>query len=52
MKKCCCDMGNMFFQYINQANKKVYECCECNEEFIIIKLGKTIEIERSYNNEI
>ena len=47
MNKCCCDLGNMFFQYVNQDNKKVYECCDCEEEYTIMKVVKTIEIERN-----
>ena len=31
MSECCKDLGNWFFQYLSQDNKKVYECCECYE---------------------
>ena len=47
MNKCCCDLGNMFFQYVNQENEKVYECSECDSEFVIMKKDDTIEIKRN-----
>ena len=35
MKKdnCCKDLGNWFFQYLSQDNKKVYECDVCEKVF-------------------
>ena len=34
--KCCDDIGNMFFQYLNQDNNKVYECSECEKDYVIM----------------
>ena len=45
--KCCSDLGNMFFQHLNQDNNKVYECSECEKDYVIIIKGKTIEIKRN-----
>ena len=36
MNKCCEDLGNWFFQYLTQDNKKAYECCECDEVHFIV----------------
>ena len=36
MKKCCEDLGNWFFQYLTQDNKKAYECCECDEVHFLV----------------
>ncbi len=44
MSECCKDLGNWFFQYLRQDNKKVYECCECYE--IHIWAGIFLEIEQ------
>ena len=43
MKKCCKDLGNMFFQYLNQENNKVYECSECEENYAIIIKDNKVE---------
>ena len=45
--KCCSDLGNMFFQYLNQDNNKVYECSECEKDYVIIIKGKNIEMKRN-----
>ena len=31
----CKDLGNWFFQYLRQDNKKVYECDECDKIHIL-----------------
>ena len=43
MNKCCKDLGNMFFQYLNQENNKVYECSECEEHYAIIIKDNKVE---------
>ena len=43
MKKCCEDLGNMFFQYLNQENNKVYECSECEKHYAIIIKDNKVE---------
>jgi len=41
MEKCCEDLGNWFFQYLTQDNKKAYECCECDEvHFLVLDEGE------------
>ena len=32
---CCKDLGNWFFQYLRQDNKKVYECDVCDKIHIL-----------------
>ena len=32
---CCKDLGNWFFQYLSQDNKKVYECDVCDKIHIL-----------------
>ena len=43
MNKCCEDLGNMFFQYLNQENNKVYECSECEKHYAIIIKDNKVE---------
>ena len=45
--KCCDQLGNMFFQYLNQDNNKVYECSECEKDYVIIIEGRKIEMKRN-----
>ena len=45
--KCCDDLGNMFFQYLNQNNNKVYECSECEKDYVIIIENKSVIIRRN-----